>query len=63
MLLIVMRLKERIKKYILSLKYSHTRTRFMKTPCEHYFHNYCLEKWLEFKNECPYCRREIPPLE
>ena len=57
------RIKEKVKNYISSLKYSHKRTNLMKTPCNHIFHNICLEKWLEFKNECPYCRREIPPLE
>jgi len=61
--LLTIRAKERIKNYILSLKYSHARKKIMKTPCNHFFHNICLEKWLEFKNECPYCRTEIPPLE
>ena len=36
---------------------------FMITPCHHLFHSKCLEMWLEQKNECPYCRQRIPPLE
>ena len=36
---------------------------FMLTPCHHLFHSKCLEVWLEQKNECPYCRQRIPPLE
>ena len=33
---------------------------YMITPCDHIFHTECLEQWLKFKNECPYCKREIP---
>ena len=58
-----LRMKQKIERYVESLRYTHKRTKLMKTPCKHIFHNICLEKWLEFKNECPYCRREIPPLE
>ena len=36
---------------------------FMLTPCHHLFHTKCLELWLEQKNECPYCRQKIPPLD
>ena len=36
---------------------------YMVTPCHHLFHAKCLEMWLEQKNECPYCRQKIPPLE
>ena len=36
---------------------------YMKTPCGHVFHTRCLETWLEIKNECPYCRQKIPPLD
>ena len=36
---------------------------YMKTPCGHIFHSRCLETWLEVKNECPYCRQRIPPLD
>ena len=36
---------------------------YMITPCHHLFHSKCLEIWLEQKNECPYCRQRIPPLE
>ena len=36
---------------------------YMITPCDHIFHTICLEKWLEFKNVCPYCKQNIPTLE
>ena len=36
---------------------------YMITPCHHVFHSKCFEMWLEQKNECPYCRQRIPPLE
>ena len=29
---------------------------YMYTPCNHVFHSECLEKWFEFKKECPNCR-------
>ncbi len=54
---------EKIKMWIESLKYSHEKKKFMVTPCTHAFHTPCLEKWMELKNECPYCRRPIPSLE
>ena len=39
------------------------RKKYMVTPCDHVFHSNCLEKWMEVKNECPYCKRRIPPVE
>ena len=36
---------------------------YMITPCHHLFHKKCLEHWLNVKNQCPYCRQQIPPLE
>ena len=39
------------------------RKKYMVTPCDHIFHTNCLEKWMEVKNECPYCKRRIPPIE
>jgi hypothetical protein len=36
---------------------------YMLTPCNHLFHAQCLESWLNVKNQCPYCLRNIPPLE
>ena len=53
----------KFKMYLESLKYTYTKKRYMKTPCDHIFHSQCLEKWIEHKNECAYCRRNIPPLE
>ena len=30
-----------------------------ETSCEHTFHKYCLDKWLETKNSCPLCRESL----
>ena len=49
-----------VKKY---KKKNRNKGPFMLTPCHHLFHSKCLETWLEQKNECPYCRQRIPPLE
>ena len=35
----------------------------MVTPCNHFFHPECLERWLKVKMECPTCRRQLPPAE
>jgi len=35
----------------------------MVTPCNHFFHPECLERWLKVKMECPTCRRVLPPTE
>ena len=35
----------------------------MVTPCNHFFHPECLERWLKVKMECPTCRRVLPPSE
>ena len=32
------------------------------TPCSHIFHRSCLERWLSYKQDCPTCRRMLPPL-
>jgi hypothetical protein len=34
----------------------------MVTPCAHFFHKECLERWMEVKMECPTCRGVLPPL-
>ncbi|KAH0915554.1 hypothetical protein HID58_030000 [Brassica napus] len=31
------------------------------TPCEHFFHTGCLQRWMDIKMECPTCRRSLPP--
>ncbi|XP_044501712.1 transmembrane E3 ubiquitin-protein ligase FLY2-like isoform X2 [Mangifera indica] len=31
------------------------------TPCEHFFHSGCLQRWMDIKMECPTCRRPLPP--
>ena len=32
------------------------------TPCHHLYHRDCLAKWMNFKKECPMCRKELIPL-
>lgn len=31
------------------------------TPCDHFFHSGCLQRWMDIKMECPTCRRPLPP--
>ncbi|KAG6419497.1 hypothetical protein SASPL_121719 [Salvia splendens] len=33
----------------------------MVTPCDHFFHGSCLQRWMDIKMECPTCRRPLPP--
>mmetsp|Transcript_10498 Transcript_10498/g.21125 ORF Transcript_10498/g.21125 Transcript_10498/m.21125 type:complete len:696 (-) Transcript_10498:1246-3333(-) len=33
----------------------------MSTPCDHVFHEECLQQWMDVKMECPTCRRSLPP--
>ncbi|XP_038901004.1 transmembrane E3 ubiquitin-protein ligase FLY2-like isoform X1 [Benincasa hispida] len=33
----------------------------MITPCDHFFHSVCLQRWMDIKMECPTCRRLLPP--
>lgn len=33
----------------------------MVTPCNHFFHATCLERWLEVRLECALCRSTVPP--
>jgi hypothetical protein len=32
------------------------------TPCDHVFHDECLQQWMEVKMECPSCRAQLPPV-
>jgi hypothetical protein len=34
----------------------------MVTPCDHFFHAGCLQRWMDIKMECPTCRRPLPPM-
>lgn len=36
---------------------------FVKTPCSHVYHLYCLTEWMKEKAECPTCRAPLPPIE
>ena len=31
-----------------------------KMPCSHFYHTYCIGKWLEYNHVCPLCRFEMP---
>ncbi|KAK9829544.1 hypothetical protein WJX72_006402 [[Myrmecia] bisecta] len=33
----------------------------MVTPCGHFFHQQCLQRWMDVKMECPTCRTVLPP--
>mmetsp|Transcript_81800 Transcript_81800/g.237171 ORF Transcript_81800/g.237171 Transcript_81800/m.237171 type:complete len:355 (+) Transcript_81800:3-1067(+) len=37
--------------------------RRVTTPCNHKFHETCLEQWMEVKMECPTCRTILPPIQ
>ena len=54
---------EKLSKLIQKWHKKQNRKPYMKTPCGHIMHSKCLETWLEVKNECPYCRQKIPPLD
>eukprot|EP00835_Amoeboradix_gromovi_P006845 NODE_912_length_3140_cov_0.367971.p1 type:complete len:383 gc:universal NODE_912_length_3140_cov_0.367971:1364-216(-) len=36
--------------------------RVMRAPCDHVFHERCLQEWLKVKLQCPICRIEMPPI-
>mmetsp|Transcript_25612 Transcript_25612/g.41033 ORF Transcript_25612/g.41033 Transcript_25612/m.41033 type:complete len:421 (+) Transcript_25612:3-1265(+) len=33
------------------------------TPCQHKFHQECLQQWMDVKMECPTCRTALPPIQ
>jgi len=37
--------------------------RCVVTPCNHKFHQACLEQWMDVKMECPTCRTNLPPIQ
>ena len=57
------KMSNKLKLWMESLKKSYISKPYMITPCKHVFHTECLESWMNMKNECPYCRRPIPPIE
>ena len=57
------RVIEKINKWLNNMEGKNTKKKYMITPCDHVFHTVCLEKWMKQKNECPYCKGSIPPLE
>ena len=57
------KIKGKINRWIKNMEGKNTKKKYMITPCDHVFHTICLEKWMLQKNECPYCKGVIPPLE
>ena len=55
--------KKNLEIVINYFKYSNFPYPHMITPCNHLFHSDCLERWIEKKLECPFCRTKLPPLE
>ena len=33
--------------------------KYKKLCCNHYFHKECIDKWLNYSNRCPNCRRQV----
>ena len=56
-------LNRKIKNCIKYLEGAYPKKKYMITPCDHVFHTVCLEKWMKIKNECPYCKNEIPQVD
>ena len=56
-------LNRKIKNCIQYLEGAYPKKKYMITPCDHVFHTVCLEKWIKIKNECPYCKNEIPQVD
>ena len=57
------RVTRKIKRWIDNMEGKTRNKAYMITPCDHVFHSVCLEKWMRQKNECPYCKAVIPPIE
>ena len=57
------RVTRKIKRWIDNMEGKTRKKKYMITPCDHVFHTVCLEKWMRQKNECPYCKAVIPPIE
>ena len=36
---------------------------YIKTPCGHVYHLFCLEQWVREKSECPTCRYKLLQIE
>lgn len=34
-------------------------SRIYKTKCNHYFHQTCIDKWLDYHKNCPICRNDL----
>ena len=56
-------INQKIKKCIKYLEGKNLKKKYMITPCDHVYHTICLEKWMKQKNECPYCKTQIPSID
>ena len=54
---------DKIHRWLNNMEGKNTKKKYMITPCDHVFHTICLEKWMKLKNECPYCKGVLPPIE
>lgn len=36
---------------------------YIKTPCGHVYHLFCLSEWMKESHDCPTCRRELPAID
>ncbi len=57
------KLNQKIKRWLKNMEGKNVKKKYMITPCDHVFHTVCLEKWMKQKNECPYCKGVIPPID
>lgn len=57
------KLNQKIKRWLKNMEGKNVKKKYMITPCDHVFHTVCLEKWMKQKNECPYCKQVIPPID
>ena len=56
-------LNAKMKKCIKYIEGKNLKKKYMITPCDHVYHSVCLEKWMKYKNECPYCKSQIPSID
>lgn len=48
--------EESSEEYNLSINVKNASRNVLRTPCGHYFHENCLEIWLDDNESCPMCR-------
>lgn len=48
--------EEESEENVLSINVKNAGRKVLRTPCGHYFHENCLEIWLDTNESCPMCR-------